>query len=205
MTSGGGKLHLAPTPSTPSSFGEPERLEALRRGDRRVVRAAMLELVPKVQRWLYRLLGPRSDLEDAVQDSLSEIARSLPGFEGRSQLSTFAHRITIRVGYRYMGRNVEQSLELVAPPPDRIDPESQAMSREALRRLYRVLDRMPRKRRVAFVLCAIEGMNPTDAAQLEGTTSPVMRSRLRHARAEVLRRLSADPYVAALTGGRDEE
>ena len=201
LNTGAPRLRLAASANAPRD----SRVEALRRGDRRVVREAITELVPKVQRWLHRLLGPRHDLEDAVQDALTEIARALPSFQGRSQLSTFAHRITIRVGYRYMGRRKEQSLELVAPPPDRISPESQAMTREALRRLYRVLDRMPKKRRVAFVLCAIEGISPSEAAQLEGVSGPVMRSRLRHARAEVCRRLSADPYVAALTGGgRDE-
>jgi len=187
-----------------SAEDEDEWFEALRRGDRRVVRMAMRDLVPRVHRWLFRLLGPRTDLEDAVQDAMTEIARALPSFEGRAKLTTFAHRITVRVGYRYMGRAKEQSLELVAPPPDEIDPESRAMHREALKRLYRVLDRLPKKRRTAFVLCAIEGMTPTEAAALEGVDSAVIRSRLRHARKEVRRRLSHDPYVRAFTGGCDE-
>ena len=74
------------------------------------------------------------------------------------------------------------------------------MSREALRRLYRCLERLPKKRRVAFVLCAIEGMTPMEAAMIVGARPGAVRSRLMHARREVARMLSADPYVSALLG-----
>jgi RNA polymerase sigma-70 factor (ECF subfamily) len=57
---------------------------------------------------------------------------------------------------------------------------------------------MPERRRVAFVLCAIEGLSPRDAAQLEGVTRLTMRARLHSARREVERRMSHDPYVKRL-------
>ena len=178
------------------------RLEALRANDPVVVAEVVTELLPSVRGWLHRLLGPRADLDDAAQDALTEIARALPRYEGRASLKTLAHRITLRVAYRYFGRRrpEETSLSLVAPPPDEIDPESRAMGREALARLHRCLERLPKRRRAAFVLCCIEGMTPAEAARLEGTSAVAMRSRLMHARAEVVRRLSADPYVCALLG-----
>ena len=178
------------------------RMEALRANDPAAVAEVVGELLPHVRRWLFRLLGPRADLDDATQDALTAIARALPRYEGRAKLQTLAHRITLRVAYRYFGRRrpEETSLSLVAPPPDEIDPESRAMGREALTRLHQCLERLPKRRRAAFVLCCIEGMTPAEAAHLEGTSAVAMRSRLMHARAEVIRRLSADPYVSALVG-----
>ena len=172
---------------------EPARL---REGDPDATRAALRELVPLVRGWLFRLLGRSPDLDDATQEALVEIARFLPRFEGRSTLATAAHRITVRVAYRYFRTSHETSLELV---PELIDPEnieSQMMAREALTRLHRCLQRIPAKRRVAFVLCAIEGMTPTEAAKVAGTTALAMRCRLLYARREVARMLEHDPYLA---------
>jgi len=176
------------------------RIDALRARDRRTIEEVLGELLPKVRRWLHHLLGPRDDLDDAVQDALSEIASALPRYEGRASLATLARRITVRVAYRYFGKRRvgEVSLSLVPPPPESLDPESRILGREALLRLYRCLERLPRKRRMAFVLCAVEGMSPTEAAEIEGVSPLAMRSRLMHARNEVARRLASDPYVAAL-------
>ena len=178
------------------------RMHALRENDPEAVAEVIAELLPWVRRWLHRLLGPRPDVDDATQDALTEIAGALPRYEGRASLKTLAHRITLRVAYRYFGkrRPEETSLSLVPPPPDAIDPESRVMGRQALERLYRCLERLPKKRRAAFVLCCIEGLTPTEAAEIEKVSPVAMRSRLMHARGDVIRRLSADPYVAALLG-----
>ncbi|MEM9068177.1 MAG: RNA polymerase sigma factor [Myxococcota bacterium] len=176
-------------------------VEALQAGDPRALEDALRQLLPRVRRWLMRLLGPRPDLDDATQDALVALAKALPRFEGRSKATTFAHRITVRTAYRYFRRRQrEEALTLVPPPPDAIDPESRAMDREALRRLYRCLERLPKKRRVAFVLCCIEGMSPAEAAEVEGISGVAMRSRLSHARAEIARRLDHDPYISRLAG-----
>jgi RNA polymerase sigma factor (sigma-70 family) len=176
------------------------RLAALRAGDPDTVAEVLGELLPQMRALLHRLLGPGADVDDALQDALTELALALRRFEGRSSLATFAHRIAVRTAYRYFGRRRTTPLEAVPPPCDEIDPESRAMARQALRRLYEVLATLPDYRRVAFVLCAVEGMAPSEAAQLEGVSATAMRSRLTHARADVARLLGDDPYVGALLG-----
>jgi RNA polymerase sigma-70 factor, ECF subfamily len=171
------------------------------------VRETLRALLPHVRRWLYRLLGRSADLDDATQEALAEIAAFLPRFEGRAKLETAAHQITVRVAYRYFGKAREVSLEIV---PELVDgaagAESRVMAREALARLHRCLARMPAKRRVAFTLCAIEGMTPKEAAVIAGTTSVAMRCRLIYARREVARMLGSDPYLARwLRTAADEE
>lgn len=177
------------------------RMVRLRSGDRAALDALLTELLPKVRRWLLRLLGPRPDLDDATQDALIELAKALPRFEGRSRLDTFARKVTLRVAYRYFQgkRVVPAPLHLVPAPPDELDPESVAMSKEALRRLHHCLERLPQKRRVAFVLCDVEGLSPQEAAEVVGARPGAIRSRLMHARREVRRMLAHDPYIAALT------
>lgn len=166
-------------------------------GDPDAVRDTLRALLPHVRRWLVRLLGRTPDLDDATQEALTELARFLPRFEGRSKLETAAHKITVRVAYRYFGQTKELALESVPELPDpAADIDARILAREALARLQRCLRRLPAKRRVAFVLCAIEGCTPTEAAELAGTTAVAMRCRLIWARREIARMLEHDPYLA---------
>ena len=158
-------------------------------------RDTLRALLPHVRRHLVRLLGRSPDLDDATQEALTEIARFLPRFEGRSKLETAAHTITLRVAYRYFGRAREVGLESV-PELVSADTESRLHAREALARLQRCLRKLPDKRRVAFVLCAIEGLTPSEAAEVAGTSAVVMRCRLLWARRELARMLEHDPYLA---------
>jgi RNA polymerase sigma-70 factor (ECF subfamily) len=177
-------------------------LALLRAGDPDATRETLRALLPHVRRWLYRLLGRSPDLDDATQDALAEIAGFLPRFEGRSKLETAAHQITVRVAYRYFSRNRDVSLEVV---PELVDvgagTESRMMAREALARLHRCLNRLPAKRRIAFVLCAIDGLTPREAAVVAGTTALAMRCRLSYARREIARMLKGDPYLARWIDG----
>lgn len=204
----GGGARLRPVvPDSDATEGppapvDPDRLARLRAGDPAAVEAALHELLPGVRRLLHRLLGPRAELDDATQDALVAIAGALPRFEGRASLTTLAHRITLRTAYRYFRRRPETPLASVPPPADDVDPEAVTASRRSLERLRRCLDKLPEKRRVAFVLCCVEGLTPTEAAALEDTSAVTMRSRLMRARQDVARLMKGDPFAEA--AGRQE-
>ena len=171
---------------------------AARDGDAAAVEALLRVLLPKTRRWLHRLIGPAS-LDDAVQEALIAVAGSLSRFRGDSAFETYAHRIAVRVACRHLkAERRRPSLTLVAPPPDERDPESRAISRQRLERLRVALDTLTPDARVAFVLCAIEGRPPREAAEIAGTTALVMRVRAHRARKAVERQLAADPMF---TGG----
>jgi RNA polymerase sigma factor (sigma-70 family) len=191
---------------TPRERAESERLASEQRGPpelARIDQRAELErtlaaLLPRVRKWLYRALGPDGPLDDAAQDTLIELARALPKFEARSSLETFAHRITLRVAYRYYGRarrlralvpGGHEPLELERVESAARQPDALSAEREALTRLHRYLSKLPEKRRTAFVLCAIEGLEPHEAAALVGTSAGSMRARYMHARDELARLL----------------
>lgn len=164
---------------------------------------ALVELVPTVRRSVWRLLGPRADFEDVVQDALVELAKALPGFEHRAKLSTFAFTIVTRTAYRHLSRRREEStepadLERLA---DFDDPERRAAERQQLERLHRVLDRIPERQRVAFVLCAVERVPHAEAAEIEGVSVETLRARLKRAKSELARRLRADPELRAMLPG----
>jgi len=157
-------------------------------------------LAPSVHRWVSALIGPTADLDDVAQEALIEVAVALDRFEGRSKLSTYAHRVVVRVALRHRRRprREEPTLDVVPTPTNEIDPERIAMSREATRRLYRALDELSDKLRIAFVLCAIEGQAHADAAGIAGCSVETLRARLKRARRELEVRLRTDVYLAPL-------
>ncbi len=163
---------------------------------------ALGELAPVVHSWLRRDLGPDSDIDDVFQDSMTALAQAIPKFRGQSSLHTYAYRITMRIAgrHRKRQRRRQANLELLPPSPESIDPESHAISRAALSRLYRALEKLKERRRRAFILCCIEGLPASDAAAREGIKADAMRSRLRHARRDLARRLSHDTYLKQLMG-----
>jgi RNA polymerase sigma-70 factor (ECF subfamily) len=179
-----------------------ETLELLREGDRTMVESALRALFPEVRSRLFRLLGPRADLDDAVQETLIEVTRALPKFEGRASLATLANRIAVRVAFRYYGKVSSDELdESHASAGD--DPEERVSQRQTLDKLYRCLDKLSLKRRVAFVLCAIDGLTPAEAAEIEEVPSLIIRARLMQARNEIARLMRGDPYAEELLRGRD--
>jgi RNA polymerase sigma-70 factor (ECF subfamily) len=171
------------------------RLDALRAGDAAVIEQVLTELLPPVRRWVFRSLGPDSELDDVVQEALTEIALSLGSYQGRSSLAAYAYRICARVVARHLKhlqRTRSQRRMLARQSPvtrDARDPERLALQREALRPVLRALQKLPSRRREAFVLCELEGMSAEEAAGLSGTSADAMRSRLMHARKEMARLL----------------
>ena len=83
------------------------------------------------------------------------------------------------------------------------DPEERVSQRQTLDKLYRCLDKLSPKRRVAFVLCAIDGLTPAEAAEIEEVPSLIIRARLMQARNEIARLMRGDPYAEELLRGRD--
>lgn len=158
-------------------------------------------LVPKADRWIARELGPDQDREDVLQDALTAVAAAVEAFDSRANFETYAYRIVIRVARHHRRRSARfrRALEVAPPPVDHRNPESAAMDRQALRSLYRSLERLSERRRRAFILCCIEGSTPSEAAVLEGTSATNIRSRVRHARLELARLLSHDAYLSELT------
>lgn len=157
---------------------------------RAALERTLLALLPRVRMQLFRMLGPRAALEDAVQDALIELARALPRYEGRASLETFARTVTLRVGYRYFSRETPPAaFDPERHPSDEPAADEELAERQALARLHRCLARLPAKRRTAFILCAIEELSPLEAAALVGSSQGAMRARYMHARDELARML----------------
>lgn len=168
-------------------------------GDAGALRLICEAELPRVERLLGRILGPRRDFEDLVQNVFLELCRALPGFQGQSKLSTFVGGITVRVARRALRPSAYDRRR--ATMPEEVEasgrgPEAEAIARQRLARLHAALDQIAPKKRIAFALWALDGMSPAEIAEVTDTPINTVRSRIHHARQELM----ADPSVRQLLG-----
>jgi RNA polymerase sigma-70 factor, ECF subfamily len=116
----------------------------------------------------YHTVGSRQDAEDAVQETFLKAYRGIDGFSGGSAIGTWLCRICINACYDLVRR---RQLEKSRAEP--IEPV--AAPQLALRaQLDQALGRIDARRRMVFLLFAVEGMRHAEIAAIleipEGTS-----------------------------------
>jgi RNA polymerase sigma-70 factor (ECF subfamily) len=141
-----------------------------------------------VWRTLARLGVRDADLMDVTQNAFIVVHRQLAGFEGRSQLTTWLFSICRLVAKDYL-RSAPIRREVVADfakfAPSEVQPDTQLEHLDAQdlsRLLHSILEKMPEKLRVVFVLFEVDEMCGDDIAKLLDIPVGTVRSRLRIAR-----------------------
>ena len=160
-------------------------------GDAAMFRELYRRHVARVHALLVRLVGPIAEIDDLTQQVFIALHRALPTFRGDCELSTFVHKMVVHTAYDHLRRlrwrrtvplDDDAIDAMVAPGPT---PEVRAQERERLATLFGLLARLKPKKRVAFVLVAIEAMSLAEAAALVGAKPQAMKQRMLAARREL--------------------
>jgi RNA polymerase sigma-70 factor (ECF subfamily) len=181
-------------------------------GDRSVAPLVWDRFSPLVRRVLRRSIGPGADVEDHVQEVFLRFFHEVHGLRELGKIESFLWGIAVRVARSELRRRrVRRWLRLTddgALPEDAEAPGADADAREALARLYAILDETDWQSRLAFVLRHVEGLELERVAELLGVSLATAKRRLVKAQARVLAATARDPalrgYVearAADTGG----
>ena len=87
--------------------------------------------------------------------------------------------------------------EIVDTSP-RGDPEAAAERREAIARVYAILDTLPEKKRTVFILNDLQGLSQEEVAEIVGTNIATVRTRLFYARKEFWKKAEQDPVLGRI-------
>jgi RNA polymerase sigma-70 factor, ECF subfamily len=174
--------------------------QALVEGARAGNEAMFRQLYHRHVGWVYtrltRLVGPVAERDDLVQQAFLGVHRGLPGFRGDAAFRTFLYRIVVNVAYEHLDRrrrrptdSLEDEVldEIIAPGGS---PEVRAQKRLELTELFELLFELKPKKRLAFVLVAVEGLDLEAAGVLLGATPDAVKQRVLAARRELAAKLS---------------
>lgn len=172
-----------------------------------ITERALFELVYRRMRALAR---GAADFDDLVQLAAEQVLRSLPSFDGRSELETWIFGVCYRVLLsqrrwysRFRQRFVSDPIALEMRADNAAPSAYESLEAEQrLALLHRTLARLSDKYRVVLVLYYLEGIDSEQIARIVQSNELTVRSRLRDGRKQLLKLLGPDAreiFVGGLT------
>jgi RNA polymerase sigma-70 factor (ECF subfamily) len=184
--------------------GQEASLEKLRAGDP----AAFAQLVEANQRNVYnlalRMVNDPQEAEDVLQETFLSAYTALPGFEGRSSLSTWLYRIASNASLMRLRKkqpemaSIDEPLELEEGdsfPRQFVDwsslPEGELLTEESRRVMDEAVAGLPEGLRIVFILRDIEGLSTQETGEVLELSEGAVKTRLHRARLVLREKLSA--------------
>ncbi|MFD8750619.1 RNA polymerase sigma factor SigM [Kitasatospora sp. NPDC059577] len=141
-----------------------------------------------------RTLGDREEAADALQDALVSAFRAAAGFQGRSAVTTWLHRIVVNACLDRARRSATRRTTPLDEDPQRLDTlvgaaepaDSPVVRAELHREVTAALDELPVEQRAALVLVDMQGYPVAEAAELLGVPVGTVKSRCARGRARLL-------------------
>ncbi|MCB9639506.1 MAG: sigma-70 family RNA polymerase sigma factor [Myxococcales bacterium] len=152
---------------------------------------------PGLVRRLYRLTGDMVKAKDALQQTMLEVLSSLPSYKGKGALGAWVNRIATFVvidRFRQEGRQkgfLDRWAIHLTSLQERPSPlPHEMLEDESIRTLVREqLEFLSARKRVAVLLCDLEGLSLEEASEQMGVPIGTVSSRLHHGRRELRQRI----------------
>ncbi|MGW6417472.1 RNA polymerase sigma factor [Streptomyces sp. NPDC055055] len=155
-------------------------------GDEQAFSDLVQRHAPPLIRLATRMLGDRTEADDAVQDAFISAWRRLPDFRQRSSFATWMYRIvTNRCLNVLRARRPTSALEDAADvqaPEHTVSPHRIAEARDAVRELREALDLLSPEQRACWVLRELDGRSYEFVAHAVGISQEAVRARVFRAR-----------------------
>lgn len=148
---------------------------------------------PSLLRRLYRLTGNPIDAEDCLQQVFTEVLESIHQYRGEGVLGAWINRIATNVAIgMFRKKSRWQSLkERIWSEPQSITNESYALperlflKKESQDMVHTLLEKLSPNKRMAILLCDIEGWTQEEAAKHLQIPLGTLVSRVYHGRKEL--------------------
>ena len=186
---------------------------ALRAHDERAYTAAWVELGPMVRRLVTRFFGPGADTPDLSQEVFLRLFRRIGELRNPDGLRGFVAGICLGVARNELRRARVRRWVRLSPTGELPDwpiegPDLEA--REAVRRLYVILDGVGAHDRSLFVARYLEKMEIAEVAVAHGLSYGTAKRHVARAVARIGRRMGRDPLLvkyldAAMCGPQNQD
>jgi RNA polymerase sigma-70 factor, ECF subfamily len=162
--------------------------------------ALVLDYQTLVYNLCHRLLGQAQVAEDTTQETFLNAWRSISGLRGESfrpwllRIAANLCRDELRRGARRPSSSLDLALEAGMPEPEGsgASPETSAINTDLRVRLEAALRQLPAERRLAVVLCDVEGLDYSEIAQVMNTSLGTVKSRIARGRLQMRQLMAAE-------------
>jgi RNA polymerase sigma-70 factor (ECF subfamily) len=190
---------LPPAVTSSVSVASDEELLA---GYRRTTDPGLLdELVRRhlglVRSVVFPMVLNHSIADDLTQETFLRAIDHLGQFDGRAKFSTWLVRVAMNTTRSYLARQGRSPVEFrdcLPEPCETAAVDHEPLAKELRGQIEAALAELSPRLRGAIVLVGIKGLNPSEAAQIEGCTTATIYWRLHQARQQLKRRL--EQYLA---------
>ncbi|HLK41158.1 MAG TPA: sigma-70 family RNA polymerase sigma factor [Polyangiaceae bacterium] len=188
-----------------SDWDDASIARVLIQGDSRAARLAWQRFAPMVHRMLRRAFGPEHDVDDLVQEVFLTLFARVHTLREPQALRAFVISITAHAIRYELRRKAALRWLRFGEPADARAVDADLDSREAVLRLYRILDQLGSGDRTAFVLRFLEGLELTEVSAALGVSLATTKRRLARAWRRVVVGAQRDAalveYLAGLEPG----
>jgi RNA polymerase sigma-70 factor (ECF subfamily) len=157
---------------------------------------------------VYRAVGPGHETEDLVQEVFAGLFKNPGMLREPSALRPFLVSIAMRKARTALRRRRARSwlrLSVDGTLPEVLTQDGDPRVREAVRRLFAILNDLDDRGRLAFVLRHAEGYELTEVAAALGVSLATIKRALARAEAHVHRRARNDDILCAWTEARHDD
>ncbi|MFQ5669231.1 MAG: RNA polymerase sigma factor [Acidobacteriota bacterium] len=195
-------------PTDSPDLDEKALVAGLREGTDEAFETLVRDFAGRILAVARRFLNNKEDAEDAVQEALLSVYRSVGSFEGGARLSTWVHRIAINAALmkvRSRRRHREESIEELLPKFQengrmvelvrewKAPAERLLQLKETRATVRQSISQLPPNYRSVLLLRDIEELDTQETAGILGITANAVKIRLHRAR-QALRTLLASSF-----------
>ena len=172
-------------------------VDRVAKGDRAAVRLLFMRHHARVYRFVARQTGSEMMADDIANEVFLELWRQAPGFEGRSEVSTWLLGIARFKALSFLRKKKEDWIddEAAAAVPDGADtPEVVTMKEDKGTALRRFVDALPQEHRTVIDLAYYHGQSVTEIGEVLGIPVATVKTRMFYARKKLGEALKAAGY-----------
>jgi RNA polymerase sigma-70 factor (ECF subfamily) len=175
-------------------------------GDRVALGELLRKLGPGMVRTAYKVTGSRADAEDAVQEAMLQLARSLGGLKEPRAIAAYASRIVLRAALRSRRRarpDQDEHDDLDDLASENHPTDEMLERRRQVERALALLERLPEEQAEVMMMHCVEGYSVAEVAEAMGVSFHTITSRVRLAKQhlERIRNRTSPRRALELAGG----
>ncbi len=194
-------------------MSESEYIKRCQEGDSEAFGELLALYENKILNYCYRMLGNRTDAEDATQEVFVKLYRFIGSFTGQSAFSTWLYKIASNVCLDYLRKNKKHTSDTVSLHQQNAEgeeflmniedkgltPYESAQMSEAQRVLALALEQLSEDQRKVVVLRDVEGLSYEEIGEVMGIAEGTVKSRINRARLALKKLLEKDRELFSLS------